>query len=348
MRLESPWMLLLLALIPALVAWRIFFQHGKRGAIRFSSTGDAARAHRSIRQYVSWFPAVLRMAALALLIFAIARPQKGLEEVKEITEGIAIEMVIDRSTSMKEEMRFRGRRMARLDVVKQVFGDFVLGGVGLEGRESDMIGIISFARYADTTCPLILGHETLPEFLKTIDFPDRPDEDGTAIGDAIALAAARLHWAEKDLAERNPDLEASDYRIKSKVMILLTDGEQNRGEKHPIEAAKMAKEWGIKIYTIGIGGNRPRNMLEAIVGRGGVDTKLLDAISKETGGKFYLADNADALTRVYQEIDELERTEIEVLKTLDHEEIYLPFALAGLACLVVEILLSSLVFRKIP
>ncbi|MFT5467570.1 MAG: Ca-activated chloride channel family protein [Verrucomicrobiales bacterium] len=345
MRFESPWMLLFLAAIPLLLVWRFYQSRGgKRASIRFSWTGDAARAHRSIRQRVVWIPTVLRAAALILLVIALARPQKGLEEVRELTEGIAIEMVVDRSSSMGEEMRFQGRRMNRLEVVKEVFEDFVLGGGKLGGRESDLIGIISFAHYPETTCPLILGHRTLPELLKTINLAATREEDGTAIGDAIELAAARLHFAEKDLATQNSELEDSDYRIKSKIMILLTDGEQTRGTVLPEDAAKKAKEWGIKIYTIAVGSQGL--MQRMLRGSGGAET--LAEVAKITGGRAYRATDAAALTQIYEEIDELERTEIEALKTVKYKELFLPFALIVVALLVFEILLNATVFRKIP
>jgi len=296
------------------------------------------------------------LAAFALLVLAIARPQKGLEQVHEVNKGIAIEMVVDRSSSMGAEMAFGGERMNRLEAVKEVFEQFVLGnGKGLDGRTSDLIGMISFAGYADTTCPLTLAHGALPRFLETVKLAHpRSGEDGTAIGDAVALAAARLEKAEESVARQAPE-RADRYEIKSKIMILLTDGRQTAGKRDPVEAAKLAKQWGIKIYTIAVGGEEAVVRKDTIFGgflRGvmgqGADTQTLKAVAAETGGKFFEANDAEALEQIYQEIDELERTEIESLRFMDYKELFLPFAVAALLVLVLEVVLNCTLFRKIP
>ena len=296
------------------------------------------------------------MAALVLLVIAIARPQKGLEQMQEMSEGIAIEMVVDRSSSMGAEMSFGGERIDRLEAVKRVFEQFVLGdGKNLDGRPTDLIGMVSFARYAETTCPLTLAHGALPRFLETVKLADpRSGEDGTAIGDAIALAAARLEKVEESIARQASD-RADHYEINSKVMILLTDGRQTAGRRDPVEAAKLAREWEIKIYTIAVGSDEAvvrqntifGNFLRSVQGQS-ADTQTLKAIAAETGGKFFEANDAEALERIYQEIDELERTGIESLRFMDYKELFLPFATAALLLLVVETVLNCTLFRKIP
>jgi len=241
MRFESPWAFLLLLLIPFII-WLRFFRPGHT-AIRFSTISIAAKAGKSARQRFLWLPDFLRFIALVLFIAALARPQSGLEQVREINKGIAIEMVLDRSGSMGAELEYRGGLMTRLDAVKKVFEEFVMGSAqGLEGRPNDLIGMIIFARYPDTICPLTLAHGALPEFLKSVNLVQEKEEDGTAIGDALALAAARLETAEKSLKGQKGT--ANVYKIKSKVVVLLSDGENNYGKRTPIEAAELAANGG--------------------------------------------------------------------------------------------------------
>ncbi|MEM7012792.1 MAG: VWA domain-containing protein [Verrucomicrobiota bacterium] len=361
MRLESPWALLLLLLIPLLLWWQ-WRRSRQRGSIRFSATDEAVQAGRSIRQLLAFTPTLIRVIAFVLLVVAIARPQKGSEQIQEVSEGIAIEMVVDRSSSMGAEMRFQGQRLNRLEVVKRVFHDFVMGAGDLKGRENDLIGMITFARFADTICPLTLGHDLLPTYLQTVQLAaqdrDRngvPYEDGTAIGDALALAAARLETAEETFARQSSN-RSDSYKIQSKIIILLTDGRQTAGERHPLEGAALAKEWGIKIYTIAVGGSGDRavgggSIIDQFMRMGRhaeVDVETLQAIADETGGRFYAAEDAQALTQIYEEIDKLERTEIETIRFTNYEERFLPFALAAMLLLVLEMILNHTIFRRIP
>ncbi|MGK0188226.1 MAG: Ca-activated chloride channel family protein [Verrucomicrobiales bacterium] len=356
MNFQFPWAFLLLALLP-LVWWlRGKLVGKKRGAIRFSWTSNAAKAGQSLRQRLSFIPGMLRLLAIVLVVVAIARPQKGLEKVRDLNKGIAIEMVVDRSSSMGAEMVYDGQRMTRLDVVKKVFETFVLGdGDDLNGRSSDLVGMISFARYADTVCPLTLAHGALPRFLETVHLAQpRSEEDGTAIGDAVALAAARLKTAEEVMAKQAPD-RTDRYNIESKVMILLTDGQQTAGDREPLAAAKLAKDWGIKIYTIAVGGAEAIQSRDTIFGSflsgmqgQQMDTRTLRAIAEETGGRFFEAQNAEALKEVYAAINELERSEIESIRFMDYRELFLPFALAALLLVALEIGLNCTLFRKIP
>ncbi len=354
MSFAAPWFLLLLLTLPAMFWWRR--RRLGPGSLRFSSTSDASRTGRSLRQRVGFFPDALRLLGLALLIIALARPQEGMEQVREVSEGIAIQMVVDRSSSMGEPMIREGIRTNRLDVVKDLFEAFVLGdGDDLEGRSTDLVGLIAFAGFAETVCPLTLAHGALPRFLETVRLAQpRSAEDGTAIGDAIALAAARLETAEDALAEQAPD-RADKYTIQSKVMILLTDGRQTAGERNPVDAAKLAAEWGIRIYTIAVGGQSGARAGDSIFGRlfqmrrgAEVDTETLKAIASETGGRFYLAEDAGSLARIYEEIDALERTKIEALRFMDYRERFVPFALVGLLALVAEAALASTWLRKVP
>ena len=351
MNFATHWAWLLLLVIPPLLYVQLRLH--RRGSLRFSSTGHAAHAGRTWRQRMLLIPTVLRILVLVLLVVALARPQKGKEQIRIVSKGVAIEMVVDRSGSMGAEMEYAGQKQTQLEVVKNVFAEFVQGnGDELEGRSNDLIGMITFARYADTICPLTLAHGALTLFLESVQLVKQRSEDGTAIGDALALAAARLKTAEEILAQQT-EKDANQYEIKSKVIILLTDGQSNAGKRLPREAAQLAKEWGIKIYAIGIGGEgvttiqTPFGDYKVATGSG-VDARTLEEVARATGGESWLAEDADSLRKIYEQIDEMEKSEIESVRYLDYRELFVPFALAALSVLALEILLSCTIFRRIP
>ncbi len=352
MRLETPWALLTLLAIPPMVYLHWYRRRG--AAFRFSAVQRASGAGVSLRAKLISLPLVLRVTALVLLAVALARPQQGRERVRDVSRGIAIEMVVDRSGSMAAEMQFEDRQMNRLEVVKRVFEEFVRGnGDELEGRPNDLIGLVTFARYANTICPLTLGHGALLRFLEKTQVVQRKSEDGTAIGDAVALAAARLKKADETFAEQRKDGRDA-YEIKSKIMILLTDGQHNCGKRTPLEAAKTAADWGIKIYTVGVGSSEAVTTIQTPFGEykvpmgSGLDERTLKAMADETGGIYRRADDAESLRNVYAEIDKLEKSEFESVRYVDYKEWFLPFAVAALIALLLEVLLSCTVFRKIP
>ncbi|MEI6970601.1 MAG: VWA domain-containing protein [bacterium] len=353
MHLDSPWALLVLLVLP-LVFW-LRYRRRRGATLSFSTTASVAKVPPSLRQRLAFVPPFLRILALVLLVIALARPQEGKERIRDVSQGIAIEMVVDRSGSMGQEMEYEGVVSNRLGVVKDVFEKFVMGGErGLPGRPSDLIGMVAFARYPDTICPLTLSHGALREFLGTVRLADNRNEDGTAIGDAVALAAARLKTAEETLASQTGE-NSDKYRIKSKILILLTDGENNAGKRDPVQAAKLAAEWGIKIYTIGVGGGEGTMVVpDPIFGnlrvpvRSGVNRAMLEQMAKETGGIFRMAEDAKSLQTIYREIDQLERTEVESMRYMDYRELFAPFALAGFILLFVEIALRCTVFRRAP
>ena len=354
MHFHSPWAFLLLVVLVGV----LFLQHmnrRRRGSIRFSSVGNAVKAGQSLRQRLSVLPLVLRVLAVLCLVIAIARPQSGRQRVQDVSKGIAIEMVVDRSGSMGTEMEYQGENMTRLDVVKKVFLDFALGNNdSLPGRSNDLIGMIAYARYPYTVCPLTLAHGALPLFVKNTKLVTRRSEDGTAIGDALALAAARLKTAESTLKKQQAD-KKTEYRIKSKIIILLSDGRNNYGQRTPLEAAELAEKWGIKVYTIAIGGDgdamtsvrTPFGVFKMPAGAE-VDTTTLKSIADTTGGVFYEADNARSLDAIYQDINRMEKSDIESVRYVEYREDFLPFALAALILIAFEILLSNTLFRKIP
>ena len=355
-RFETPWALVVL-LVPALLwLWQRRRGRGRRrAAVAFSSVANASRAGLSWRQRLLWLPGAVRYLAIAALGVALARPQAGRELVQDVSQGIAIEMVLDRSGSMQYELEFEGRTLNRLDTAKEVFKRFVFGhGRSLPGRPNDLIGMIAFARYADTICPLTLSHGVLKPFLDPVRLVDREDEDGTAIGDAVALAAARLHTAEETMA-RQTSKNKDSYQIKSKIIILLTDGENNCGRRRVEEAGDLAAQWGVKIYAIGIGGGEAFRVISTPLGdyRQAIslppmDTRPLEELASRTGGLFRLASDAQSLQAVYEEIDRLERSEVESVRYVNYKELYQPFALAGFVLLALAQVLTSTWFRRIP
>lgn len=351
MRFATPWAFMALLMIPIVI---LYWRRKRQGLALLFSDLSLLPTSTSLVSRLPHLPAALRLLALLLLIIALARPQAGLEKVEEISQGVAIAMVVDRSGSMGAEMEFDGRSMTRLDVVKQVFSEFVKGNrLDLKGRPADLIGLITFARYADTICPLTLAHGALAGFLDTIHLvPQESQENRTAIGDAIALAAARLKTAEETLAGQGVS-GVKAYHIKSKVIILLTDGQNNTGRHLPDEAAALAKEWGIKIYAIGVGGDdvvKVQTLLGTRMVRTGegVDREMLGRVAESTGGVFRMAEDAEALRAVYQEIDRLEKSEVESVRYLDYKEYFLPFALAAAILLVLETLLNCTLWRRLP
>lgn len=353
MRFASPWAFLLLIIFPLVLLY--MSKRGKSGSLLFSSLASARRAGQSLRQRLAGLPIALRILVLVLLVIALARPQMGREKVKDVTKGVAIAMVIDRSGSMGAEMDYRGRRIDRLGVVKHLFEEFLTGNdENLQGRPNDLVGMISFARYADTMAPLTLGHGALLRFLESVRLVQRKSEDGTAIGDALALAAARLRTAEEDLTRFASEEGEKDYEIKSKIIILLTDGQNNFGRRTPLEAAGLAAEWGIKVYAIGVGTEEGISTVRTLFGRfkvptgTGVDVKTLEQIAEKTGGVFRLAEDEKSLREVYEEIDALEKSEIESIRYVDYKELFTPFALAAMCLMLLEVALANTVFRRIP
>jgi len=216
MHFEQPWVLLLLGLVPSLVWFRLW--RPADSALRFGSAESAASLRVTLRARLAHLPYWLRVAALCLFVVALARPQSGGERRRETGRGIGIYMVIDRSPSMLEAIAFGGRQTTRLALAKKLLQEFATGdGGGLKGRTSDPIGIVAFARQPETVCPLTFAYDSFPALLSGVQPPPRGDPEAfTAIGDAVALAAARLK-------------NTPDANLRSKVIILLTDGETGRG-----------------------------------------------------------------------------------------------------------------------
>jgi len=353
----SPWALLLLLTLP--FAGYLMLRRKRVAAVKFPSLVDMRRCPVSWRLRLRPLLVAARLLCMAFLIVALARPRKGTTLSEISAEGIAIEAVVDRSGSMKAEMDYDGEKLDRLEVVKRVLTDFIEGDTkGLPGRTSDLIGLVTFARYADTVCPLVLSHGVLTEFLKQTQIVSLRSEDGTAIGDAIALGAARLKKAEEELQRRNVKLgfgtEGPDFTIKNKIIILLTDGRNNMGRQDPLEAAELAKKWGIRIYCIGIGSSQAYRTVETMLGtfrmpaEQDLDEGLLKAIADKTGGFYSRADDAQSLRKIVETIDKLEKTEVKSVNYTQYAEHFGRWTLAALALLGFEMLASCTIFRKIP
>lgn len=340
------WLYVLMVPLGLFYLWSPF-----RNTLPIYSSTHFDQLQRSWRQILEIFPRVLLLGALALVILAFARPMKRHLETQDHEEGIAIEMLLDVSSSMDIHMDLKGRRKTRMEVAKRVLEEFVLGdGKELKGRPNDLIGIITFARYADTICPLTMGHQALVSMARDIQVNERPNEDGTAYGDAAALAAARLSHYERQLQEEG--LAADDMNIKSKIMVLLTDGENNCGRFLPLQAAAMAKEWDIRIYCISLGSRPDVESIELDSGTLDVDGSYTEAewtlhqMSSSTGGVFRRAHDYDSLQSVYKEIDQLEKSEIQTLAYERREPMYdLPIR-AALCFMVLSVGLRQTVLRR--
>lgn len=349
LQFATPWALGLLVLPLALLALELWVLR-PRGA-RLSVVPRPGLIPATLRTRLLWVPAAVRFLGLGLLVVALARPQIGQGRVETSTEAVAIQLCVDRSPSMREATLLAGAQVTRMNAVKRVVRDFLLGdGKDLPGRPADLIGVVTFARFADTACPPVRDPSTLAQLVEALE-PARPrsEEDGTALGDGLALAAARLRTAEQDLKNRTDAERYEQLRLKSKVIILLTDGVQTSGELDPLEAAKLAAEWGIKIYAIGIGqelnqmqrGRTPEGDVQMVV-----PSDVLRQVAASTGGIYRLAVDGDSLKRIYQEIEELEKTSVRTVTYVDFDERFMPFAAAGAGAIALSVLLGGTWLRR--
>ena len=326
-----PWMLLLLLLVPVL-AW-LKGRTGQPKAFLYSSVGLVKNIIGISRGSVGRILLRMRWLALTLLLIALARPQLGEGQAKVRASGIDIVVAIDLSGSMAaEDFELKGETVNRLVIAKDVLEKFV------RKRENDRIGLVAFAGRAYIASPLTLDHDFLLQNLERLNLGSL--EDGTAIGSAISAAVNRLR-----------DIEA-----KSKIVVLMTDGQNNAGKIPPITAAEAAQTLGIRIYTIGVGTRGIARMpYQNVFGQKtyidqkvDIDEEMLTKIAEMTGGKYYRAENAAGFRRIYDEIDQLEKTEIEIEKYQRYRELFPYFVLSGLAILLLEIILSNTVWRRLP
>jgi Ca-activated chloride channel family protein len=324
----QPYWFLLLALIPVFVFLYIVKRNKQQASLQLSNTSWLNLSPlKSLRQQLLFLPFTLRMLAFAFLVVVMARPQSSLQRKKVNVEGIDIIMALDVSGSM----RAMDLKPNRLEAAKKVAQTFI------DSRQNDRIGLVIFSGEAFTQCPLTTDHKVLKDLFKPI--RSGMIEDGTAIGDGLATAINRI----------------KDSEAISRVIILLTDGVQNRGSIDPVSAAEIAKTFGIRVYTIGVGteGKAPMPVQtafgEQIVNVDvKIDEDILKKVAKATDGKYFRATNNKSLKKVYEEIDQLEKSKIDVDIFQNKYEEFLPFALIALGLFLLEILLRLSIFRTKP
>jgi Ca-activated chloride channel homolog len=345
-RFQDPWVLYGLLLVPALVYFYIIRLRQKSGAVRFSSLGTVKQIPASLGTKLRHVLIVLRGAAFALLVLALARPQSGQVNEEVSTEGVDIMLLLDVSGSMRATDMSR-KKESRLQLSKVAIDNFI------RDRKSDRIGLVVFGGESFLLCPLTLDYGVLFKILENVKLLMAADdrtlelvaktasvEDGTAIGNAILNAANRLR----------------DSKAKSRVLILLTDGANNRGEIQPLKAAQAAAAVGIKIYTIGAGADgeflEPQQTIfgmRYVPARvEPIDEPTLQEIARIGQGRYYRAVNQEKLIEVYKDISRLEKTEIKTKQYTRYRELFPWFLIPGFLLLALEIVLANTRFRKLP
>ncbi|OFX51764.1 MAG: aerotolerance regulator BatA [Bacteroidetes bacterium GWB2_41_8] len=327
MSYNNPEFFYLLLLLLPMIAWYIWKQKKAGASIQFSSDMGFARIPKSWKYYFRHSVFVLQILSLSMLIVALARPQSQNNWSNVTTEGIDIVIALDISSSMLA-MDFKPNR---IEAAKDVATQFI------SGRTNDRIGLVVFAGESFTQCPLTTDRAAVINLFKGLE--SGMIEDGTAIGNGLATAVSRL----------------KDSDAISKVVILLTDGENNRGEIAPVTAAELAKTFGIRVYTVGVGtiGMAPYPLqtpfgVQVRDVEVKIDEETLQKIAATTDGKYFRATNNNKLAEIYQEIDKLEKSKIDVKEFSKKEEGYMKYALFGALLLLAAIFLKTTIFRNIP
>lgn len=325
------YLFLLLLLIPYIV-WYFLKRKKTEPTLQVSTTRMYMNAPHSWRVHLLHAPFVLRIITFVMIVLVLARPQTTDNWQNSEIEGIDIMLAVDVSTSMLAE----DLKPNRLEAAKQVASEFI------NGRPNDNIGLTIFAGEAFTQCPLTVDHSVLLNLFQSIkgDIAQRGlIEDGTAIGMGLANAISRL----------------KDSKAKSKVIILLTDGSNNRGDISPLTAAEIAKQFGIRVYTIGVGtnGTAPYPMptyagIQYVNVPVEIDEQTLTQIASATDGNYFRATSNSKLKEVYKEIDKLEKTKLNVKEFSKREEAFVPFAWIAFLCILLELLLRTTVLKRIP
>ena len=327
MTLANPYYLYLLLLIIPAVAWYVMRRKKRYATLQVSNSFAFEGLKRSWKNRLEHVPFVFRMMAFVLIILVLCRPQSSNSFQNVTTEGIDIVIALDISSSMLSE----DLRPNRLEAAKKVASNYI------SGRPNDNIGLVLFAAESFTQCPLTTDHTVLLNLFGSI--KSGLIEDGTAIGLGLANAVSRI----------------KDSQAKSKVIILLTDGSNNRGDIDPITAAEIAKTFGIRVYTIGVGrkGKAPYPFQTAYgIQYQNIDVDIdeppLRQIAQTTGGEFYRATSTNSLSSIYQKIDQLEKTKMNVHEYSKKHEEYRIFAIGALLVLLLEILLRNTILRRLP
>ena len=329
-KFHDPWFLLLLFVIPFII---YDYKKGSRsGKIQYSSIERFKRLRIPRTVKSRYILVVLRIAGIVLIILSLARPQSGSKLTEVTSEGIDIMLVLDTSGSMQAmDFEINGEKVNRLEIAKRVVREFI------NKRVNDRIGMIVFAEQAFTQCPLTLDYSILLSFFQNVKIGVAGD--GTAIGSALGIAEQRM----------------KDIKSKSKVIILLTDGRNNFGSLSPQMAAEIARTYGIKIYTIGVGtqGEVPF-LVDTLFGkryiyqRVDLDEETLQEIAKITGGQYFRAVDSEALIKIYKQIDAMEKTKVEIKTFYEYNELFNYFLVLGIIAIMLEIILNNTWLRKIP
>ncbi len=326
---QDPWLFSLLLVIPLIL---FYSMRNRQARIQFSGLATLREFSSGRTALLSAIPVFLRCLAILLLVAALARPQEGRKSTEIISAGVDIILAIDASGSMRAmDFEINGQPIDRLTAVKGVVSKFI------ERREFDRMGMVVFGAEAFTQCPLTLDHSILHGFMDKLTIGIAGD--ATAIGSAIGISVKRL----KELTS------------KSKVIVLLTDGRNNAGSITPAQAAEVAKIYGIKIYTVGMGTSKaspstidtpfgPRSVMQ----RAYLDETTLKQIAKITGGQYFKATDADTLQKIYATIDELETSEVRWIDHSEFNELYPYFLIPGMLLLLLESLISNLILVRIP
>jgi Ca-activated chloride channel family protein len=336
----QPWFLLAALLAIPAYAW------ARRGSGRvvYSALRALPAGGDTWRTRAAWVPDAMVALAVVALAVALGGPRRGDRTSRVRRDGVAIVMAVDVSGSMRAlDLSEKNRELTRLDAVKEVFGHFVLGGGGLDGRHDDAVGLVAFARYAETRCPLTLDHENLANAARELDFALRED-DGTAIGAGLELAVTRL--AEFRRTDRNV----------GRVVILLTDGESNVHDIDEETAIDDAVKSGVRVYTIGAGTTgiapirvpRGDGSSELVQMQVSIDETTLHKIADKTGGRYFRAGDNASLGRIYAEIDKLERASIEQEQFTEYHLYYPHLVGAATALLAAALTLRGSVLRRLP
>ncbi len=311
--------------------------------MRFSSVTMWGGVVRSWRSRTSFIPALFIAVAFIMLAIALAGPRTVGGRIESHRDGISIMLAVDKSVSMLGlDMSNDESERTRMDVLKSVIVDFVRGdGKALKGRVNDALGMISFAGFPDTEVPLTLDSAAVADMASELEVVELGVDEGTNIGDSLALAVERL----------------SQAKTKTRIIILVSDGAHNTGSMDPIEAAKLAEQEGIKVYTIGVGksGRTPIRIPDPSTGRSVVrmvhmefDEATLKEIAEMTGGKYYRAGDQDQLRRVYAEIDQLEKTKISAHRYVQYNEHFEWFVWLAMLLMALSLLLRATVYRRAP
>ncbi len=356
----SIWLLSLIIFLPLL--WWRWRQRSYKTGVTYTTPVEINLLPQTFRTRTLWLPTVIRTLAILMLIVCIARPQKRFEKTQQAADGVAIELVVDRSSSMNaHDFTIDGQAVDRLTAVRRVAGDFIKGMGILDGRSGDLIGLVTFAKYADSNCPMTFDHDFLvSDVLQNINIVTERNEDGTAIGDAIALAVERLSSLDERLKSE------SGEKLQSKIIILLTDGENNQGDIEPQTAADMAAAMDITVYTIGAGTNGwapypTTDVFGRTVMRNQrvmIDEETLQAIARTTGGTYFRATNTESLENIYAAIDDMERTEITQRTYVNHVDMavqsvhlagftFPPLLLVAFVLMLTDAILRSTMYRII-